>query len=79
MCIHKHVAGEIFALVTWPEEDNAASVISNLRNNVTGPMCVGELCEVVQGRRRYPARVHATGTHCYVHVHLHCTMYVSKS
>ena len=41
------------------------SVVSN-RSCVSGQMVVGEMCEVVERKKKYSARVHATGIHMVV-------------
>ena len=40
-------------MVSWPEEEDVVSIISNLRNNVSGPMVVGELCEVIERKKNF--------------------------
>ena len=57
--------GETFALVSWPDEDDCVSVVSN-RSCVSGQMVVGEMCEVVERKKKYSTRVHATGIHMVV-------------
>ena len=42
-------------------------IISNLRNSVSGPMVVRELCEVIERKKKFSARVHVLVV-CYVHV-----------
>ena len=54
--------GETFVLVSWPDEDNNVSVISNVRNHISGALVIGEVCHIMCGRNRCPAMVHATGT-----------------
>ena len=48
-------------MVSWPNEGDIVSVISDLRQRVSGPLVVGEVCEVTERRKKHPARVHATG------------------
>ena len=54
-------AEEIFAYVSWPEEDNDVSVISSTRNRIIGFMKAGAKCEVRFGKKSFPAVVRATG------------------
>lgn len=56
---------ETFALVSWPEEDNDVSVISTVRNRISGPIMVGGMCDVLSGKRTFPAMVHATGMYTF--------------
>ena len=57
-------------MVSWPNEGGIVSVISDLRQRVSGPLVVGEVCEVTERRKKHPARVHATGLYLHAHVHV---------
>ena len=61
---------ETFAFVSWPNEGDTVSVISNLRRSVSGPFVVGEECEVVDKKELHTAKVHATGTYMYMYMNL---------
>ena len=56
---------ETFALVSWPEENDDVSVISDLCKRISGPLNVGELCRVGYGKKTFPAMVHAVGKYMY--------------
>ena len=45
---------KIFAVVSWPEEDNDVSVISSVRHHVNGPFMVGKVCKVIYGKKTFP-------------------------
>ena len=66
---------ETFALVSWPEENNDVSVISDVRNRISAPLSVGELCSVGYGKKTFPAMVHAVGKNVYVRVYMYNNMY----
>ena len=52
---------EPFVLVSWPDENDALSVVA--RRTVREPVVEGGLCIVIDKRKEYTARVHATGTY----------------
>ena len=64
---------ETFALVSWPEENNNVSVISDVRNRISAPLSVGELCCVGYGKKTFPAMV---GKYVYVRVYMYNNMYM---
>ena len=66
------VLGDMFAFVPWPDENNDVSVVSSSQTSEL-PV-IGQICHVVEKKKRCPAMVHATGmlvVHVHVHVHVH--------
>lgn len=53
------IPGEVFLLVSWPEEHDDVSVISSLQASELQQ--IGDVCSVVEKKKSYPARVHAKG------------------
>ena len=51
---------EFFVLVSWPEEGNSVSVVCSSKC-VSGTVVVGGVCQVLEKKKTFPARVHATG------------------
>ena len=63
------IFAEPFVLVSWPDENDALSIVS--RRSISEPLVEGGTCVVVDKRKQYKARVHATGIHvCIVHVYI---------
>ena len=62
------IAGEVFVLVSWPEENHDVSVISSLQ--ASEPLVIGEMCQVREKKKCYPAVVHATGLRIIVYTQL---------
>ena len=58
------IAEEIFSFVSWPDEDNDVSVISNIGNKISGSIIPGATCEVYFRKKSFPAVVHARSTVC---------------